>query len=390
MDTESPLQVRTDGLVDRVKAILLKPKEEWPKIAAEPTTPGDILTRYAIPLIAIGPVASFIGGQVFGFGALGITFRPGLIAGLSTAIVTFVMSIVALVVVTFIAEFLAPKFGGEASRPQAFKWVAYGATASWVGAVFGLIPSLGLLGLVAALYSLYLFYLGATPVMKVPQDKAAGFTAVTVVCAIVAMVVVSAVTSAVAGVFGAVPTIASATDDGKLSGTLSIPGVGSIDTAKMQQATDRMQKMANGEIKPLTPEQMSPLLPKQIGSYAQASTSSTAMGGMGSEADATYKSGDRSFELKVTDMAALGGFTGMVAAMNVETNRQDANGYERVHKDGNDMVSEKWNNSESSGSYGTSVNNRFFIEAEGNAASIDELKAAVAAVDKGKLAGLAQ
>lgn len=387
MGTDSPLQVRGAGIVDKAKAILLKPKEEWPKIAAEPATPGEILTRYAIPLIAIGPVASFIGGQVFGYGALGITYRPGFMAGLSVAIVQFVMSIVALVVVTFVADFLAPKFGGEASRPQAFKWVAFSATASWVGGVFGLIPSLGLLGLLAGLYSLYLFYLGATPVMKVPQEKAAGFTAVTVVCAIVAMVIVGAVSSAVTSVFGG-SSISHVADNGKISGTLTIPGVGSIDTATMQQASDQMQKMASGEIKPLTPEQMSPFLPKQIGSYAQTSTSSTGMGSMGSEADATYTAGDRSFDLKVTDMAALGGLAGMAAAMGVEHSQQDANGYERVHKVGDQMVSEKWDNSDSTGSYGTSIGNRFYVEADGKAANIDELKAAVAAVDQGKLASL--
>jgi hypothetical protein len=389
MDTDSPHQARGAGVVEKAKAILLKPKEEWPKIAAEPATPGDILTRYAIPLIAIGPVASFIGGQIFGFGALGITFRPGLMAGLSTAIVTFVMSIIALVVVTFIADFLAPKFGGEASRPQAFKWVAFSATAAWVGGIFGLIPALSLLALLAGLYSLYLFYLGATPTMKVPQEKAAGFTAVTVVCAVVAMLIVSYISSAVTGVFGGA-AIHQAADDGKLSGTLTIPGVGSIDTSKIQQATDQMQKAANGDVKALTPDQMSPLLPKQIGSYAQVSTSSTGVGGMGSEAEATYKAGDRQFDLKVTDMAALGGLAGMAAAMNVEHNQQDANGYERVHKVGDQMVSEKWDNSDSSGSYGTSINNRFYVEAEGSAANIDELKAAVASVDQEKLVGLAQ
>src|SRR5690242_19581235 len=152
------------GLVERVKGILLKPKEEWPKIAVDPATPGDVVTRYAIPLIAIGPVASFIGGQLFGYSAFFVTYRPGLIAGLSSAIMSFIMAVVALLVVTFIAEVLAPKFGGEANRRQALKWVAYAATASWVGGIFGLVPSLGLLGLiaiVAGLYSLYLLYLGA-------------------------------------------------------------------------------------------------------------------------------------------------------------------------------------------------------------------------------------
>jgi hypothetical protein len=387
MDTESLNEVRSGGLVEKVKGILLKPKEAWPKVAAEPATPGDILTRYAIPLIAIGPVASFIGGQVFGFSLLGVTFRPSLMAGLSTAIVTFVMSIVALVVVTFIADFLAPKFGGEANRSQAFKWVAYSATAAWVGGIFGLVPALSLLALLAGLYSLYLFYLGATPTMKVPQDKAGGFTAAVVLCAIVAMLIVGAASNAVTKAFGG--GVNRAADAGELSGNLTIPGVGSIDTGKLQQATDQMQKMANGEIKPLTAEQMTTLLPRQIGSYTQVSTSSTAIG-MGSEADATYQSGDRSFQLKITDMAGLGGLTGMAAAMGVEHSQQDANGYERVHKVGDQMVSEKWDNGNSSGSYGISIANRFYVEADGDASSIDELKAAVAAVDSGKLAGLAR
>jgi hypothetical protein len=387
MDTESLNQVRSAGLVEKAKGILLKPKETWPKVAAEPATPGEVLTRYAIPLIAIGPVASFIGGQVFGFSVLGITFRPSLMAGLSTAIVTFVMSIVALVVVTFIADFLAPKFGGEANRSQAFKWVAYSATASWVGGIFGLVPALSLLTLVAALYTLYLFYLGATPTMKVPQDKAGGFTAAVVVCAIVAMLIVAAVSGAVTSAFGG--GINRAADAGEVSGNLTIPGVGSIDTAKLQQASNQMEKMANGEIKPLTADQMTPLLPQQIGSYARVSTSSTAIG-MGSEADATYESGDRSFELKITDMAALGGLTAMASAMGVEHSEQDADSYERVRKVGDQMVSEKWDNSDSSGSYGVSIANRFYVEADGEASSIDELKAAVAAVDPGTLVSLAR
>ena len=54
---------QSQGLVERAKAITLKPDESWPQIAAEQTTPGDIITRYAMPLLAIGPVASFIGRE---------------------------------------------------------------------------------------------------------------------------------------------------------------------------------------------------------------------------------------------------------------------------------------------------------------------------------------
>ena len=51
------------ALIERAKAILAKPKEEWPKIAAEPTSIGDVLKSYALPLLAIGPIAAFIGSQ---------------------------------------------------------------------------------------------------------------------------------------------------------------------------------------------------------------------------------------------------------------------------------------------------------------------------------------
>lgn len=376
------------GLVDKVKAILLKPKEEWPRIAADPSTPSDIVARYAIPLIAIGPVADFIGGQVFGYSAWFVSYRPGLMAGLSSAVFTFVMSLVVLLAVTFIAEFLAPKFGGEANRRQALKWVAYGATASWVGGIFGLIPSIAWVGIFAGLYSLYLFYVGASPVMKVPEDKALGFTAATVVSAIVAMLIASTIVASVVGAFAGSAALIGGTLASDDETTVTIPGVGSIDADRVEQAANRMEQMANGEIQPVRASELSPLLPASIGSYSRVATSSTSAG-MGSQATATYEAGDRRFDLRVIDMAAIGGLAGIANAMGVEHSQEDADGYERVFKDGDNMVTEKWSKSGSNGTYGVIIGDRFMIEAEGRAANIDELKAAVATVDQDDLADLA-
>src|SRR5690606_3348160 len=38
------------SIVDRAKAIILTPKEEWPKIVVEPKDQGDILKSYVLPL----------------------------------------------------------------------------------------------------------------------------------------------------------------------------------------------------------------------------------------------------------------------------------------------------------------------------------------------------
>jgi hypothetical protein len=223
--------------------------------------------------------------------------------------------------------------------------------------------------------------------MKVPEDKAIGYTAVTVVAAILLSIVAAAVTGSVLTLFGGAASLVTGSADSS-SGTLTVPGLGTIDTDRIQHAADQAEKMANGEISPLTPAQLTPLLPASIGSYAKVASSSTSMS-MGSQAQATYQAGDRRFDLSVTDMAAAGGLAGLAGAMGIEHTQEDADGYEKVYKDGDQMVTEKWSKSGSSGHYGVMVADRFMIEADGQAASIDELKAAVATIDQGDLEGMA-
>lgn len=376
------------SLVDRAKAIVLTPREEWPVIAAEPDTQGDIFRRYVLPLAAIGPVAGFIGGQIFGYGALGFSYRPGLVAGLSTAVVSFALSLLGIFVLGLIADFLAPKFGGVSDKLAAFKLVAYGATASWLAGIFGLIPSLGFFGLLG-LYSIYLFYTGAQPLMKVPQDKAAGYVAVTILCAIVLAIFVAPITAAVTGLWAAAtPSIAGASDDGELSGTLAIPGAGSVDMGKVQQMSKQMEDATNGKSPPVDTARLSALLPTSIGAYQRTAIESTGMGQMGTTAQGTYTAGDKSFTLKVSDMSALGALAGLGAAIGVENSREDANGYQKTSTVGGQIQTEEWSKLSNSGKFSRTVANRFMVEAEGSAASIDELKAAVARIDPDDLTEL--
>ena len=374
------------SLIERVKAILLKPKETWPVIAGEAATPGDLITRYALPLIAIGPIAGFIGGQVFGYGAFGVSFKPSLMGGLTTAVLGLVMGVVSAVAVALIAEWLAPKFGGTADRISAFKLVAYGGTAGWLAGVFGLVPALGILGLLG-LYSLYLFYTGATALMKVPEDKAIGFTAVTVICAAVAIWLSALVVAAVTG--GAMLAGGGAASSGELSGELKIPGVGSVDMGKLEAATKQMEAAANGSPGVVVaPSAMQALLPTAIGGLQRTAVESASAGNIGGTTAGTYTSGDKSFELRIVDMNALGALAGLGAAMGVEQSREDADGYERTGTVNGAMQIEEWNRKRNRGKFARIVGGRFMIEAEGDAGSIDDLKAAVAAVDAGKLAGM--
>ena len=49
------------NLVQRVQDILLKPKETWPVIDAEPGDAKSLFTDYVAVLAAIPPLASFVG-----------------------------------------------------------------------------------------------------------------------------------------------------------------------------------------------------------------------------------------------------------------------------------------------------------------------------------------
>ena len=382
---------RSASLVDRAKAIILKPKEEWPKIAAEQQSQGDILRSWVLPLAAIGPVAGFLGGQIFGYGGFGFSFRPSLVGGISTALISYVLAIVSVYVLTFIADWLAPKFEGQSHRGNAFRLVAYGYTAAWLAGIFGLIPALAFFGLLG-LYSIYLIYTGATPMMKVPEEKAGGYTAVTLLCAVVLALIATPIAAAISGIFGGGASMIS--DRGKNSssdgGSLSIPGVGSIDTGKIEEAAERAKKIQSGEIKPVPTDTLKGMLPDSIAGFERTGFSTQKMGAAGAGVEGKYKAGDYQFDLQINDLLALSGIAGIGAAMGIEQESEDENGYERIGTVDGQWREEKWNTRSNRGKYAIMVADRFRVEASGTAESIDVLKAAVAEIDEDDLEDLAK
>src|SRR6185503_10997997 len=180
------------NLVERAKNILLTPKTEWAVIEAETTPPKDLILNYVLPLAAFAAVMQFLSLAVIGTHTpLGGVFHLGYGFALAMAVYHLVMAVVAVFVIGFIIDALAPSFGGTKNMNQATKVAAYAFTASWVGSVFTLIPWLGaVLVLLCALYGLYLLYLGLPQLMKNPADKSIGYTAVVVTAAIVVTVII--------------------------------------------------------------------------------------------------------------------------------------------------------------------------------------------------------
>ncbi|HEY7992119.1 MAG TPA: Yip1 family protein [Stellaceae bacterium] len=178
-------------IVSRAKNMIMSPAAEWPVVASESYTVGSLYQGYIIQLAAIPPVATLIGTLLFrhiGFGG-----------ALLIAIVTYILGLIGVYVVAFIAGKLAPMFGGNDSTEAGLKLVAFGSTAGWVGGVFHIIPALGILSLLAAIYGIYLFYTGVTPVMNVPSGRVIGYLIALIVAVIVVYIVIFALVGAIAG-----------------------------------------------------------------------------------------------------------------------------------------------------------------------------------------------
>jgi len=183
-------------LVERAKRILLQPSQEWQVINTEAATTADLYRHYIVPLAAIGPVASLLGMSIVGVSVPFVgTYRVPVGTAISHALVTYVLTLAGVYVLALVINALAPTFAGEKSEIQALKVAAYASTAGWVAGIFGLIPALSVLGILG-LYSLYLLYLGLPVLMRVPREKALGYTAVVVVAAIVLFAVIGVLSGA--------------------------------------------------------------------------------------------------------------------------------------------------------------------------------------------------
>jgi Yip1 domain len=381
------------GLITRVKNILLQPAAEWDVIDNEPAEVGGLYKNYVMILAAIGPVAALIHSLAFGNSFLGITYRPSIMAAVSTAVFSYVITLVGVFVLAMVIDALAPNFGATKNRIQAFKVAAYAGTASWVAGIFGLIPGLGFLSILG-FYSLDRLYLGLPKLMKAPADKAMGYTVVTVIAAVVVSLLAGAVVAPVVGLFAGAGALTSS-DSGTVSGTLSVPGVGSVDMGKLdqlgKQAEAASKQIESGQSNAVAASVLEGLLPATLGGLPRTklSSASAGAGGLGgSNAEARYEAGESNITLSVTDLSAAGAIASLGSVLNVQSNETTTNGYKKAGTVDGRMTTEEWDNADKSGSFGVLVANRFMVEAKGSGTDMDTLKNAVAGVDAGKLESL--
>jgi hypothetical protein len=180
-------------------------------------------------------------------------------------------------------------------------------------------------------------------------------------------------------------------------GTMEVNGA-KVDMGKLEAASKKMEaaaaRMEAGKDVPSVPaETLKGLLPGAVAGFQRTGLESNS-GGAGGMSIATaagdYQKDSSSFRLAVTDLGAMAGMAAMANAVNAESTRETATGYERSGKVGGRLTTEEWDREAKSGRYSILVGDRFTVEANGNAESVDVLKQAVASVDAGRLEALAR
>jgi len=346
-------------------------------------------------------------------------YRVGVGAALSAAIISYVLALIGIFILTLIVNALAPTFGGQKSQVQALKTVAYTYTASCAASIVGLIPGLMLIAALAGgIYGIYLLNMGLPYTMKCPPEKSVGYTAVTIIVAIIVGFVLNLIVAS-AGGFGSSGMPAGFTTHGAIDNSgfaRGSAGAGlqawSDKMAAASKQVDAAQKSGDadakanavgamlgaalggsGKVESLAPDRIKPFVPDSLAGMKRTQMSADRTAAMGvqiSKAEASYSDGaDHSLKLEITDTGSLKGLVGFAGGWaGVEQDHETDTGYDKTYKSSGQLVHEKWDNQSHNGEYGVIIGDRFSVTVSGKAASIDDLKGAVASINLSGLAAL--
>ncbi len=403
-------------IIERIKAILTTPRTEWPVIATEPATVKGLYTGYIAIVAALPAIAGFLKGSLIGTSVFGITARTPIGMGIVGMVLQYALTLGLVYVMVLVINALASSFGSQKDMLQALKTIAYAWTASWIAGIAVIVPWLGwLIALAGAVYAVYLLYLGLPHTMKCPPEKAAGYTAVSVIIAFVLSWIIGAIvagvigTAAMSGMHVSGSNGDNVTIDGNSAlGKLAAMGQRAEQASKELEAAQKsgdsdaqsaaMGKMlgamsgTDGTIEALAPDQIKAFLPDALGSLKRINLSATrnnAMGMQVSQASADYSNGgDQRITLEVSDTGGAKGLMALASAMAPEEEKQTEHGYEKTYSANGNLVHEAWDSQSSRGEYSMMLGKRFTVKANGTADSIDQLKQAVASVDLARLESL--
>lgn len=184
-----------EKVIERVKSILLSPKDALNAVKSESTSVADFIKEYVAIVAAIPPISQFIGLALVGHPVFG---RRNFFASLLFAALLYALSLIGVFVFGKIVNALAPNFDSTKDDLNAFKLVVYAFTPGFVAGIFNIVPSLSVLAMLGSLYGIYILYIGLPILMDTPENKGVAYTIVSLIIGVVVMIVIGSIATVIA------------------------------------------------------------------------------------------------------------------------------------------------------------------------------------------------
>lgn len=188
------------GLIyKRVINLIINPKSEWENIKLENISKKDAVKKYAIPLVLLLTVSTFLGNLFY---TSRLTIHP--LYPLISAAAMFVIVYAGTYLSAILINELTSSFNSKKNLNATFTLVIHSLTAFFIFTSLAyVLPEPFYEVRYFGIYSLYLFWLGSSSLLETPVDNKVGFTFVSTLIILGIYAVLSMVFSRIiGGIFG--------------------------------------------------------------------------------------------------------------------------------------------------------------------------------------------
>lgn len=308
MSTTDLAETGPPTLFRRARGILIAPAAEWRRIAEE--EPTALLKPYAAPLAVVAAAAGALReliGQGFTLGATW-TWLP------VAAALQVVFAVLGVMLVGWLANTLAPRFGGERNGDRAHQLAAYASTAALVAGATVIVPVIWPLLLMAGfVYSAILFGMGARALLPMPEERVPTFALsiiglTALIAAVAAMVIGPLLDRGRDALKAVTPAIATT--------TATTAPQQEPQLSEVERALARLSQADAGRA-PIDPARLEEQLPQTLpGGFVLSAVSSGAPQGL-PQAHGLYSDGAGNMSIQLVHLRTVSDIPAAAAALDV-------------------------------------------------------------------------
>jgi Yip1-like protein len=181
--------------------MLLTPKTEWARIAAENSAISRVYIGFIVPLALLDALVGFIHVSIVGTREplTGIVHAP-VTGGVLTALLVFAFGLLGIGAVAWVIDALAPFFGASPNRRLASAVAAYASTPIWLATILVPFPAVWApVEVLAVIYHTWLLYLGLHVLMRAARDRVLGYATTVILSTILLEIVFTMASTALSG-----------------------------------------------------------------------------------------------------------------------------------------------------------------------------------------------